>query len=137
MRTQPIDQAAAALPAETRAAVYGGSKVQHEKGRKLLFDHYGDPNRLRKLAGEIKRHVVENLDTLLPAVEARLMANGATVHWAATAEAACEAVHSILKARGATKLVKSKTMVSEEIGLADYRSEERRVGKECRSRWSP
>jgi|CZKI01.1.fsa_nt_gi L-lactate dehydrogenase complex protein LldF len=120
MRTQPIDQAAAALPAETRAAVYGGSKVQHEKGRKLLFDHYGDPNRLRKLAGEIKRHVVENLDTLLPAVEARLMANGATVHWAATAEAACEAVHSILKARGATKLVKSKTMVSEEIGLADY-----------------
>ena len=22
-------------------------------------------------------------------------------------------------------------------GLADYRSEERRVGKECRSRWSP
>ncbi len=120
MRTQPIDQAAAALSAETKAAVYEGSKVGHEKRTKLLFDHYGDPNRLRALAGAIKQHVVENLDTYLPAVEARLVANGARVHWAATAEAACEAVHSILKARGATRLVKAKTMVSEEIGLGEY-----------------
>ncbi|HXQ82211.1 MAG TPA: LutB/LldF family L-lactate oxidation iron-sulfur protein [Opitutaceae bacterium] len=120
MKTQRIDQAAAALPAKTKAAVYEGSKAVHEKRTRLLFDHYGDPDRLRRLAGEIKRHVVENLDTYLPAVEARLVANGARVHWAATAEAACEAVHSILRARGATKLVKAKTMVSEEIGLAEY-----------------
>ncbi len=120
MRTQPIDQVAAGLPAETKTAVYEGSKIGHEKRTKLLFDHYGDPNRLRTLAGEIKQHVVENLDTYLPAVEARLVANGAKVHWAATAEAACEAVYSILKARGAKKLVKAKTMVSEEIELADY-----------------
>jgi len=120
MKLQPIDQAAAALSAETRAAVYDGSKVGHEKRTRLLFDHYADPDRLRSLAGEIKQHVVENLDTYLPAVEARLTANGARVHWASTAEAACEAVHSILRARGATKLVKSKTMVSEEIGLEAY-----------------
>ena len=112
MKTQPIDQAAALLGAETRAAVYEGTKVGHEKRTRLLFDHYADPNRLRELAGEIKQHVVENLDTYLPAVEARLVANGARVHWASTGEAACEAVYSILRARGATKLVKAKTMVS-------------------------
>jgi L-lactate dehydrogenase complex protein LldF len=120
MRTQPIDQAAAGLGAETKAAVYGGSKVGHEKRTKLLFDHYADPNRLRALAGEVKQHVVENLDTYLPAVEAKLQANGVRVHWASTADAACEAVHGILKARGATRLVKAKTMVSEEISLDDY-----------------
>jgi L-lactate dehydrogenase complex protein LldF len=120
MRHQPIDQFAAGLRAETRAAVHDGSKVGQEKRTKLLFDHYGDPDRLRALAGEIKQHVVENLDTYLPAAEARLKANGARVHWAATADSACEAVHSILKARGATRLVKSKTMVSEEIGLDEY-----------------
>jgi L-lactate dehydrogenase complex protein LldF len=120
MRTQPIDQFAAGLGAETRTAVYEGSKIGHEKRTKLLFDHYADPNRLRALAGEIKQHVVENLDTYLPAVEARLAANGVKVHWASTAESACEAVHSILKARGATKLVKAKTMVSEEIELDAY-----------------
>lgn len=120
MRTQPIDRAAAALPAETRASVYDGSKSGHDKRTKVLFDHYADPDRLRELAGEVKQHVVENLDTYLPALEARLLANGAKVHWASTAEAACEAVHGIMKARGARKLVKAKTMVSEEIGLEDY-----------------
>ncbi len=120
MRTQPIDRAAAALPAETRASVYDGSKSGYDKRTKVLFDHYADPDRLRELAGEVKQHVVENLDTYLPALEARLLANGAKVHWASTAEAACEAVHGIMKARGARKLVKAKTMVSEEIGLEDY-----------------
>ncbi|HXN34599.1 MAG TPA: lactate utilization protein B [Opitutaceae bacterium] len=120
MRRQPIDQFAEALPAWTRANVHDGSKAGHEKRTKILFDHYGDPDRLRRLAGEIKQHVVENLDTYLPAVEARLVANGVRVHWAATAQSACEAVHSILRARGATKLVKAKTMVSEEIGLEAY-----------------
>jgi len=120
LRTQPIDQFAAGVGAETRAAVYGGSKIGHEKRTRLLFDHYADPNRLRALAGEIKQHVVENLDTYLPAAEARLEANGAKVHWASTAESACEAVYSILKARGATRLVKAKTMVSEEIELDAY-----------------
>jgi L-lactate dehydrogenase complex protein LldF len=120
MRTQPIDQYASRVGEETRTAVYEGSKIGHEKRTKVLFDHYADPDRLRALAGEIKQHVVENLDSYLPAVEERLTANGARVHWASTAEAACEAVHSILRARGATKLVKAKTMVSEEIGLDDY-----------------
>ncbi|ACB74681.1 LutB/LldF family L-lactate oxidation iron-sulfur protein [Opitutus terrae] len=117
---QPIDQFVASLPPEKRAAVYSGTKITHEKRTKLLFDHFADPNRLRQLAGEIKQHVVENLDTYLPAVEAKLQANGAKVHWAATAEEACEAVLQIMQARGATKMVKSKTMVSEEIELAAF-----------------
>jgi L-lactate dehydrogenase complex protein LldF len=120
MKAQPIDQYAAALGLETRTAVYEGSKAGHEKRTKLLFDHFADPDRLRALAGEIKQHVVENLDTYLPAVEAKLAARGVQVHWAATAESACAAVHAILAARGATRLVKAKTMVSEEIGLESY-----------------
>jgi L-lactate dehydrogenase complex protein LldF len=120
MKTQPIDQFAATESSETRKSVYEGSKIGHEKRTKVLFDHYGDPDRLRELAGDIKQHVVENLDTYLPAAEAKLVANGAKVHWASTAESACEAVYQILKARGATKLVKAKTMISEEIELDAY-----------------
>lgn len=120
MKVQPIDAFAARLPAETRGTVYEGSRIGHEKRTQVLFDHYAEPDRLRQLAGQIKQHVVENLDTYLPAVEAKLRANGVQVHWAATAESACEAVHSILKARGAKHLVKAKTMVSEEIGLEAY-----------------
>jgi L-lactate dehydrogenase complex protein LldF len=120
VRTQPIDQAAAHLDPETRAAVLEGSKTGHEKRTRILFDHFGDPDRLRLLAGQVKQHVVENLDTYLPRAEESLRRNGVRVHWASTAERACEAVHGILAARGARRLVKAKTMVSEEIGLDAY-----------------
>jgi L-lactate dehydrogenase complex protein LldF len=120
MRFQPIDQFAAHLPAEKRASVYQSTKATHEKRTKLLFDQFADPNRLRELAGEIKQHAIENLDTYLPQAEARLKANGAHVHWAATGESACRLVLQIMQARGATKLVKAKTMVSEEIELAHF-----------------
>src|ERR1043165_2413800 len=120
MRFQPIDQFATTLPADKRASVYQSTKSTHEKRTKLLFDEFADPKRLREIAGEIKQHAIENLDTFLPQVEAKLKANGAQVHWASTAEAACEDVLKIMRARGATKMVKAKTMVSEEIELAHF-----------------
>ncbi len=120
MSKQPIDQFATKVPSETRTAVYQGTKATHEKRTKLLFDQFADPNRMRRLAGEIKQHTIENLDTYLPQVEAKLKANGVQVHWASTGEAACEAVLRIMQARKATKMVKAKTMVSEEIGLEPY-----------------
>ena len=120
MRFQQIDQFAAELKADTRASVYQSTKTTHEKRTKLLFDQFTDPNRLREIAGEIKQHAIENLDTYLPQVEEKLKANGAQVHWAATAQSACETVLRIMRARGATKMVKAKTMVSEEIELAHF-----------------
>lgn len=120
MAKQRIDQFVAQVPADTRAAVYLGTKTTHEKRTQMLRDQFADPDRLRQLAGEIKQHVVENLDTYLPQVEAKLQANGAHVHWAATGEEACATVLRIMQARGAKKMVKSKTMVSEEIELAPY-----------------
>lgn len=120
MAKQPIDAFASALPPTTRQSVYQGSKAGHEKRTQVLFDQFKDPDHLRRTAGNIKQHVIENLDTLLPAAEAKLQANGVEVHWAATAADACAAVHRIMQARGATKLVKAKTMVSEEIELTPY-----------------
>jgi L-lactate dehydrogenase complex protein LldF len=120
MATQPIDRFAAALPADKRDSVYSSTKGTHEKRTKLLFDQFADPNHLRRTAGQIKQHVIEHLDTYLPQVEAKLQANGVKVHWAATGDEACEAVLAIMQARGATKLVKAKTMVSEEIELAHF-----------------
>lgn len=120
MKFQQIDQFAAELKPATRAAVYDGSKKGYDARTRVLFDHYAEPDRLRELAGEIKQHVIENLDTYLPAVEAKLKSNGVKVHWASTAESACEAVHRIMVARGAKKLVKAKTMVSEEIELTPF-----------------
>ena len=120
MRFQQIDQFAAHLKPDTRASVYHSTKTTHEKRTKMLFDQFPDPNEMRRIAGSIKQHAIENLDTLLPAVEAKLKANGAHVHWASDGETACQQVLEIMRAHGATKMVKAKTMVSEEIELADF-----------------
>src|SRR5258708_944376 len=53
------------------------------------------------------------------------------VHYYAMAH---HAVGALKKARGAIVNISSKTAVT---GQGGTRSEERRVGKECRSRWSP
>ncbi|MFA5265134.1 MAG: LutB/LldF family L-lactate oxidation iron-sulfur protein [Opitutaceae bacterium] len=128
MKFQPIDQFAAKLSAEKRAAVYDGTKSGHERRTQVLFSQFENPNALRQLAGEIKQHTLENLDTYLEQAEASLQANGAQVHWAADAGEACRQVLEIMHARKATRIVKAKTMVSEEIELAPFLEKE---GIEC------
>jgi len=115
-----IDDFARDLRQETRSSVYQSTKATHVKRTQVLFDHFPDPDRLRRLAGDIKQHVIENLDSYLPKVEERLKANGVQVHWASNAEEANRAVLSIMQARQAKKIVKAKTMVSEEIGLGEF-----------------
>jgi len=124
----PIDEFAKKLRPQTQQAVRASTKVSYDKRLAILFDHYPHANQLREIAGQIKQHVIENLDTYLPKVEAKLQANGVKVHWTSTAEEANQAVLDIMRARGATKLVKSKTMVSEETELEPFLAKH---GVEC------
>lgn len=73
--------------------------------------------RLRDQARTVKRAVLADLDRYLLAFERQATANGATVHWAATASDACRIVEQIASANLVRQVVKSKSMVSEEIGL--------------------
>ncbi len=75
---------------------------------------------LRALAASIRARTLAKLPALLEALEARCAANGIRVHWAETVDDANEIVLGILRARGATRLVKGKSMVSEEMHLNDF-----------------
>ena len=75
---------------------------------------------LRELASSIKEHTLSHLDEYLVQFEAAATANGATVHWARTAEEHNRIVHDILVSRGVERLVKSKSMLTEECGLNPY-----------------
>jgi L-lactate dehydrogenase complex protein LldF len=72
---------------------------------------------LRARAAAIKDHALDHLDVLLERFEANARAAGAVVHWAADARGLCETVEGVLRARGATRVVKSKSMLTEECGL--------------------
>jgi L-lactate dehydrogenase complex protein LldF len=128
MKREPIDQFAAEQSDERRTSVRLGSKAGHEKRTQVLHEDYADVDLLRKLAGQIKQHTLEHLDSYLEKAEEKLRARGVKVHFALDAEAACQSVLDILQARGAKRLVKTKTMVSEEIELLPFLE---RHGVEC------
>ncbi len=73
--------------------------------------------RLRDLASAIKTHTLSRLDEYLAQFERQAIARGIQVHWARDGAEHNEIVHGILAARGARRVVKSKSMLTEECGL--------------------
>ncbi|BDG07051.1 lactate utilization protein B [Anaeromyxobacter paludicola] len=75
---------------------------------------------LRACAEKIKAHTASRLADYLEEFERNATAAGAVVHWARDAEEHNRIVHGILAARGVTRLVKSKSMLTEECELNPY-----------------
>ena len=75
---------------------------------------------LREKASDIKRHTVTHLDEYLEQFAANAEKNGAIVHWARDAQEFNEIVYGILECRKVKKMVKSKSMLTEECGMNHY-----------------
>lgn len=75
---------------------------------------------LREAASQIKEHTLSRLADYLEAFADKAAANGIQVHWAADGEEHNRIVHGILKKHGVRKLVKSKSMLTEECHLNPY-----------------
>jgi len=75
---------------------------------------------LRDAAAAIKAHTLAHLADYLEEFERNAVANGINVHWAVDGDEHNRIVHQILERRGVTRLVKSKSMLTEECGLNPY-----------------
>lgn len=75
---------------------------------------------LRNLASSIKKHTVTHLEKYLDQFVANATANGIIVHWAEDAEEFNSIVLGILKSHDVRKLVKSKSMLTEECEMNPY-----------------
>ncbi len=91
--------------------------------RAAVFADPAEWQALRALGASIKARALARLPALLVRLEERCRANGIAVHWAENAAEANELVLSLLRAHGATRLVKGKSMVSEEMGLNEFLEE--------------
>jgi iron-sulfur cluster protein len=78
---------------------------------------------LKERARKIREECLPRLTDLIGEFSAEAAKAGARIHAAATPEEARAAVAGILEARGAKVVAKSKSMVSEEIGLNAYLEE--------------
>jgi L-lactate dehydrogenase complex protein LldF len=88
--------------------------------RAAQFPDAGDLRLRRDRAAAIRADSLRRLPELLETLEQRLEANGIHVHWAESAEQANALIARLLAERGIGKVVKGKSMVTEEIGLNDH-----------------
>ncbi len=71
----------------------------------------------RSLGEEIRQHTLENLDYYLQQLSENVVKRGGHVFFAQTAEEANEYISNVVKKKNAKKIVKSKSMVTEEINM--------------------
>lgn len=71
----------------------------------------------RDWAAQVKNHLLSHLDRYLLQAEAQLTARGATVHWAEDAQQAQQILQQLASQYGVRRVVKAKSMLSEELGL--------------------
>jgi L-lactate dehydrogenase complex protein LldF len=75
---------------------------------------------LRDRAAQIKRYTLDHLGELLEQFERNAQRQGAVVHWARNAAEHNEIVLSLLQRSGVRRVVKSKSMLTEECHLNPY-----------------
>ncbi|WP_026675655.1 LutB/LldF family L-lactate oxidation iron-sulfur protein [Alkalihalobacterium bogoriense] len=96
------------------------SAQERLKNKKLdAQEELGNWEEWRNLAEEIRQHTLENLDYYLDELTENVVKQGGHVFFAQTAEEANEYITNIAKQKNAKKVIKSKSMVTEEISMND------------------
>jgi L-lactate dehydrogenase complex protein LldF len=83
-------------------------------------EQFTDLNRVKELAKNKKWDAIEHLDIYLNQFEEQITKRGAKVLWAEDSEQALNFIGEICKQKNCKSLVKSKSMVTEEIHLNNY-----------------
>ena len=88
--------------------------------RRQAFPDTHELTVLRRRGKLIRGQALANLPDLLLELEANCERNGIQVHWAETAAEGNALVLDLLRRQGARRVIKGKSMVSEEMGLNHY-----------------
>lgn len=92
--------------------------------RQKMVDELGHWEEWRDLAKQIRNHVLANLDAYLYQLSEKVQQNGGKVYFAETAEEATQYIRQVALEKNAKTIVKSKSMVTEEIGLNEVLEKE-------------
>jgi L-lactate dehydrogenase complex protein LldF len=114
----PLDRRAReVLPDEERVRAHDRSVYSLRERRDGAVSRTPDWEALCRHAEAIKAHTLDHLGDYLAAFEEKARSAGAVVHWAEDAEAHNETVYALLRERGVSRIVKSKSMLTEDCGL--------------------
>ena len=99
-----------------RKAVAGAQERMGSR-RQDAADQLGNWEDWRSHGEEIRQHVLEHLDYYLKELSDNIASRGGHVFFAQTPAEANEYIKNVVESKGAKKVVKSKSMVTEEINL--------------------
>lgn len=99
------------------AAIFDKSARMKDDARRLILPELPEAFGTRELAAKIKNHTLQNLDRYLDQFITSVRQHGGHVHFAADGKQANDIITEIAQAASAKLIVKSKSMVSEEIEL--------------------
>ncbi|GAA1475444.1 LutB/LldF family L-lactate oxidation iron-sulfur protein [Corynebacterium felinum] len=91
--------------------------------RQAVIDEIDDWEALREAGSTTKRHVMAHLPELLEQFEAQVTARGGHVHWARDAVEAGKIITELVQATGEKRVVKIKSMATQEIALNEQLEE--------------
>jgi L-lactate dehydrogenase complex protein LldF len=114
------EQADAFLRDAARARWHDASLWTLREKRDRAAAAVADWEALREAASAVKRHTLEELPAYLERFERAAVARGAQLHYARDGFELCTLVFGLLDAAHVTRVVKSKSMLTEECGLNAY-----------------
>lgn len=94
-----------------------GNYLRSLESRSTAMAALPDAEEVRDRARDIRVDTLAHLDVYLEQLESQVTNHGGVVHWAENAEQAATLVLQIAEAEGAQLVAKSKSMLTEEIGL--------------------
>ena len=119
VRIQPLEdfrsRSRAALEDPAQRKNFRGAMDFLQAKRRAQFPDSEELEGLRDLGESIRRYSLANLPRLLEQLESRLIAKGVQVHWAQTPDEANAIAIGIARRVQARRIIKGKSMVSEEI----------------------
>lgn len=116
---QSFHQRARALTRDLqhRARIQKALSRYYTQRDKMCF-HFADWQSARIAAADIKYEAINRMDKYLVEFTDRIAARGAKIFWASDGREACNYIAGVARAGGVRCIVKSKTMVGEEIHLS-------------------
>jgi L-lactate dehydrogenase complex protein LldF len=104
--------------ANLQLAIYTATaRLKDKRVETVAADALPDYQELRTQANAVKKHTIENLDFYLEEFERNVEAHGGKVVYAKDGTEVADFVLALAKERGAKRIVKSKSMTTEEVDL--------------------
>jgi len=110
-------QATLALQNESLQWALTKAKGKFVDKRRQAIEIFPEFEQLRTRARQIKEHTLNHLDFYLEQFEQQVIQSGGKVHWADTAQTACQTIVQLCQTAPAKRITKGKSMIGEEIAL--------------------